>query len=72
VEAGGGQIFFGPQDSPDGSCIARCTDPQGAVFALEGARSPGAIRRPASWQVGWSTEWGGFSSKGRLVTKPGS
>jgi predicted enzyme related to lactoylglutathione lyase len=72
VEAGGGQIFFGPQDSPDGSCIARCTDPQGAVFALEGARSPGAVRRPASWQVGWSTEWGGFSSKGRLVTKPGS
>ena len=72
VEAGGGQIFFGPQELPDGNCIARCTDPQGAVFALERTRSPDAVRRAAAWEVGWSSEWGGFSSRGRLVTKPGS
>jgi predicted enzyme related to lactoylglutathione lyase len=72
VEAGGGQIFFGPQELPDGNCIVRCTDPQGAVFALERPRSGDAVRRAAAREVGWSTEWGGFSSKGRLVTKPGS
>jgi len=63
VEAGGGEIFEGPFELPDGSWIVRCTDPQGATFALQGKRRPGS-------EVGWSTEWGGFSSKGRLVTKP--
>src|ERR1700722_3219553 len=72
VKAGGGQIFFGPQDLPDGTCIALGTDRQGAVFALEGMRSRGAVRRATSREVGWSAEWGGFSSRGRLVTKPGS
>jgi uncharacterized protein len=62
VTSGGGQIVEGPLELPDGSWIARCTDPQGAVFALQGKRSEDG--------VGWSTEWGGFSSRGRLVTKP--
>ena len=62
VKAGGGQILEGPQELLDGSWIARCTDPQGATFALQGKRSQGGID--------WSTEWGGFSSKGRLVTNP--
>jgi predicted enzyme related to lactoylglutathione lyase len=61
VKSGGGQIVEGPLELPDGSSFARCTDPQGAVFALQGKRSHNA--------VGWSTEWGGFSSKGRLVSK---
>jgi predicted enzyme related to lactoylglutathione lyase len=62
VTSSGGQIVEGPLELPDGSSFARCTDPQGAVFALQGKRSQDG--------VGWSTEWGGFSSKGRLVTKP--
>ena len=60
VKTAGGRIFEGPLELPGGSWIARCRDPQGAAFALQGKRSRDA--------VGWSTEWGGFSSKGRLVT----
>ena len=63
VKSGGGRIFEGPFEVPDGSWIARCIDPQGAIFALQGKRIQDG--------VGWSTEWDGFSSKGRLlVTKP--
>ena len=43
VRAGGGQILEGPYEMPGGSWIARCTDPQGAMFALEGKRSHSAI-----------------------------
>ena len=38
VEAGGGRILEGPIESPGGSWIIRCADPQGAAFALEGMR----------------------------------
>jgi uncharacterized protein len=62
VKNGGGQVFKGPLELPGGGWIARCRDPQGAAFALQGSRSQDGF--------GWSTEWGGFSSKGRLVTKP--
>ena len=65
VKTAGGQIFEGPLEMPGGSWIARCRDPQGAAFALQGSEAG----QPAT-PVGWSTEWGGFSSKGRLVTKP--
>jgi predicted enzyme related to lactoylglutathione lyase len=61
VKSGGGEIVEGPLELPDGSWFARCSDAQGAVFALQGKRSRNA--------VGWSTEWAGFASKGRLVTK---
>jgi predicted enzyme related to lactoylglutathione lyase len=61
VKSGGGEIVEGPLELSDGSWFARCTDPQGAVFALQGKRSRNA--------VGWSTEWAGFASKGRLVTR---
>jgi uncharacterized protein len=70
VESAGGQIMEGPFGIPDGNWIVRCTDPQGAVFALEGKRSPDHIGRKP--EVGWTTEWGEFSSRGRLVGKPGS
>jgi predicted enzyme related to lactoylglutathione lyase len=43
VMDGGGQILEGAVEVPGGSWIARCTDPQGAVFALEGKRSRHAI-----------------------------
>jgi uncharacterized protein len=62
VKNGGGQIFEGPLELPDGSWIARCRDPQGAAFALQGKRNQNG--------VGWSSEWGGFSSKGKLVKTP--
>jgi uncharacterized protein len=60
VKASGGQVFEGPLELPDGSGIARCADPQGAQFALQGKRSHDP-------KLGWSTEWRGFSSRGRLL-----
>jgi len=62
VKAAGGQVFKGPLQLPSGGWIAQCRDPQGAAFALQGARSQDGFD--------WSAEWGGFSSKGRLVTEP--
>ena len=62
VKTAGGRIFESPVQTPGGSWIVRCGDPQGAAFALKGERNRDA--------VGWSTEWGEFSSKGRLVTPP--
>ena len=70
VKTGGGRIFEGPLALPGGSWVARCTDPQGAFFALQGNRSQDGIGRTAGSEVGWSTEWSGISSRGRLVTKP--
>ena len=34
VEAGGGQIVYGPTEVPGGAWIVHCTDPEGAIFAL--------------------------------------
>jgi predicted enzyme related to lactoylglutathione lyase len=60
VMAGGGQIIEGPVEVPGGSWIARCVDPQGVLFALEGKRSdnasggfePVASRNPSEAQGG--------------------
>jgi len=60
VRAGGGQIWGAPDDLLDGSWVARCVDPQGAAFALQAKRSHDS-------RLGWSTEWKGFSSRGRLL-----
>ena len=38
VKTGGGQILGGPLELPGGTWIVQCTDPQGAIFALEGNR----------------------------------
>ena len=38
VQAGGGEILDGPLELPGGSWVVQCTDPQGAIFALEGKR----------------------------------
>jgi uncharacterized protein len=43
VKAAGGQILEGPFGAPGGNWIARCTDPQGAMFALEGKRRQDGI-----------------------------
>jgi uncharacterized protein len=40
VTAGGGRVIHGPLETPDGRWIAQCTDPQGALFGLEGKRRP--------------------------------
>ena len=60
VKAGGGQASEELHELPGGRWIARCADPQGALFALEGRQS----HVP---KVGWTSEWSGFSSRGRLV-----
>jgi predicted enzyme related to lactoylglutathione lyase len=70
VRSGGGRVFEGPFEVPGGTWIARCIDPQGAIFALQGKRRADAIARDPASEVGWSTEWSGISSRGRLVTKP--
>lgn len=41
VTSGGGQVLEGPVEVPGGDWIARCVDPQGAMFALEGKRDRG-------------------------------
>ena len=61
VEAAGGKAFRNEVDLPGGISVARCIDPQGAVFALEG-------KRGHALKLGWSTEWRGFSSRGQLVS----
>lgn len=60
VKAGGGQILKGPVKVPSGGWIVQCTDPQGAMFALIGGRA-------LTSEIGWSTEWSGLSSNGRLL-----
>lgn len=72
VEEGGGLISLGPLDLPGNSGIARCIDPQGAMFALQGPRSKDRTKRLPNPDIGWSSDWGGISSRGRLVIKPGS
>jgi predicted enzyme related to lactoylglutathione lyase len=60
VKAGGGEILEGPFGKPGGNWIARCTDPQGAMFALEGKRrqdgigyfEPAASRDPSVSRFG--------------------
>jgi uncharacterized protein len=70
VKRGGGQVFEGPFAVPEGGWIVRCIDPQGAVFALQGKRKQDAIAKDAAPQVGWSADWNGISSRGKLTTKP--
>ena len=56
VTAGGGRILEGPIGVPGGSWVARCLDPQGAMFALVGKRGsktvgyfePAGARDPAA------------------------
>lgn len=51
VTAHGGQIVEGPFAVPGGTAVVRCTDPQGALFALEGKQgrnAPGYFERASS------------------------
>jgi predicted enzyme related to lactoylglutathione lyase len=69
VKTGGGQIFEGPIEVPGGNWIARCIDPQGAMFALQGTRSLEAARQAPEAELTWAAKWGGISSRGKIVAK---
>lgn len=60
VKSAGGNILEGPTDVPDGDRVARCVDPQGAMFALIGRRSDKAIgyfERDAAPSSGARRRW---------------
>ena len=69
VKAGGGQILDGPFEVPGGSWIAQCTDPQGAIFALEGNAEPQSYRIFRARRIARS-----FRRAGRpmVLVKPGT
>lgn len=43
VSAVGGHVLEGPAQTPEGGLLARCADPQGAMFALTGQRGDKSI-----------------------------
>ena len=65
VNAGGGRMLQGPIELADDCWIARCVDPQGALFALQGLRGRRDTEQVS--EVGWSTKWGDIASQGRIV-----
>ena len=67
VMAGGGKVVHGPFELTPGHWIARCIDPQGAMFALQGKRRAGAQESPDASQLTWAAEWGGFASRGKVL-----
>lgn len=67
VNGSGGRMLQGPIELSDGCWIARCVDPQGALFALQGTRGKRDAERPSKSEVAWSAKWGGFASQGRMV-----
>jgi uncharacterized protein len=72
VIVGGGRIVHGSNQLPDGGWIAWCVDPQGAMFALQAASNQSDADRLGAAELGWSTTWGAYSSRGRLVADPPS
>jgi predicted enzyme related to lactoylglutathione lyase len=67
VDANGGRVLQGPIALPDDSWIVRCADPQGALFALQGAWDQNRTGRASASEVAWSAKWGGVASRGRVV-----
>jgi uncharacterized protein len=67
VNAGGGRVLQEPIALPGDSWIVRCVDPQGALFALQGAWDQKGIKRSSASEVSWSAKWGGIASQGRAV-----
>jgi predicted enzyme related to lactoylglutathione lyase len=66
VGAGGGRTVQGPFELAPGHWIARCIDPQGAMFALQGKRK-GGTEAPEANELAWSAAWGGFASRGKVI-----
>jgi hypothetical protein len=69
VREGGGQVVQGPMELPDGSWIARCIDPQGAMFSLQGKTRQAGFEAASTAELSWAADWGGFTSRGKVVTK---
>ena len=69
VKEGGGRVVQGPMELLGGSWIARCIDPQGAMFSLQGRTSQTGIEPASTRELDWAAEWGGFASRGRVVAK---
>jgi uncharacterized protein len=70
VRQGGGRVVQGPMELLGGSWIARCIDPQGAMFSLQGKTSRTDIEAASTRELDWAAEWGGFTSRGKVVAKP--
>jgi hypothetical protein len=70
VREGGGRVVQGPMELLGGSWIARCIDPQGAMFSLQGNTSQTGIEPASTRELAWSAEWGGFASRGKVVVPP--
>lgn len=70
VTEGGGRVVQGPMELFDGGWIARCIDPQGAMFSMQGKSSQSGIEPASTRELDWATEWGGFTSRGKVVAKP--
>jgi len=67
VKVGGGRVVHGPFELMSGNWIARCIDPQGAMFALQGQRRQDSVEAPEANEMTWTSEWGGFASRGKVV-----
>jgi hypothetical protein len=70
VKEAGGQVVQGPIELPDRCWIARCIDPQGAMFSLQGKSSQTGIEPTSTGELAWAAEWGGFASRGKVVARP--
>jgi predicted enzyme related to lactoylglutathione lyase len=71
VKDAGGRIFEGPMELPGETWVARCVDPQGATFAIQGKRSGPGHRQGPTAEIRWSAVWGDISSQGKITAKPG-
>jgi predicted enzyme related to lactoylglutathione lyase len=69
VREGGGRVVQGPMELLGGSWIARCIDPQGAMFSLQGNTSDTRIEPASTGELNWAADWGGFASRGKVVAK---
>jgi predicted enzyme related to lactoylglutathione lyase len=67
VNAGGGRLLQRPIELPADCWIVRCADPQGALFALQGAWDLKGTERHSAPEVSWSAKWGDIASRGRMV-----
>jgi hypothetical protein len=70
VKEGGGRVVQGPMELEGGGWIARCIDPQDAMFSLQGKTSQTGIEAASTRELDWAAEWGGFSSRGKVIAKP--
>jgi len=70
VKEGGGRVVQGPMELLGGNWIARCIDPQGAMFSLQGKTSQTVIEPASTRELDWAAEWGGFASRGKVIARP--